>query len=108
MKFEDLEEIRKGQEEAAKFFGIYPQLEQTIEECAELIVAIRKYQRYRGSDNLENLEEEIADVWNMLYQITYLLGSQEKIHEWLKNKVDRTINIIRAMESEAGKDNDQP
>ena len=108
MRIEDIDEIRKDQEKVAEYFGIYPQLEQTIEECAELIVAIRKYLRHRGSNNAENLEEEIADVWNMLYQITYLLGNQEKIHEWLKNKVDRTINRIRTMESEVSKDNDQP
>lgn len=105
MRSEDTEDIRKGQERAAEYFGIYPQLEQTIEECAELIVAIRKYQRFRGTDNLENLEEEIADVWNMLYQITYLLGNQEKIYEWLKNKVGRTLDRISAMEAKGGKDN---
>jgi hypothetical protein len=54
--------------DAVKKWGTDRQIEQIVEECAELIMAIQKYKRYKDSrpedyDKLiDNVREEIADV----------------------------------------------
>jgi NTP pyrophosphatase (non-canonical NTP hydrolase) len=51
-------------------WGETAQLDQTIEELAELIQAINKYKRTK---NIESMLEEIADVEIMISQMKYLL-----------------------------------
>jgi NTP pyrophosphatase (non-canonical NTP hydrolase) len=51
-------------------WGETAQLDQTIEELAELIQAINKYKRTK---NIEPMLEEIADVEIMISQMKYLL-----------------------------------
>lgn len=53
-------------------FGSDHQMDQAIEECAELVVAIRHYRRGRAS--LSDIAEEIADVEIMMAQLRHVVG----------------------------------
>ncbi|MCL2718898.1 MAG: hypothetical protein FWE14_08995 [Lachnospiraceae bacterium] len=56
-------------------WGMNAQAGQTIEECAELIVALQKYvNRTPQPGMLENVLDEIADVEMMLAQMRFALG----------------------------------
>lgn len=87
----------------AHYYGADSQLDQTIEELAELTVAIRKFKRDRGNkitdkvSLLYNLSGEIADVEIMLEQLKYLLPFVEVDVEKIKvEKLDRQIKRIVA------------
>lgn len=83
---------------------------QLIEECAELIQAIRKYIRFdeglitdddiltsTNDSNMliQNIIEEIADVEIMTEQTKHLLHiSPDAIEEIKKNKVERQLERI--------------
>ena len=63
---------------AIKYYGSKNQMAQSIEELAELIVAINKYTRY--SDNIESKQhvtEEIADVLIMIDQLKIILDIKD-------------------------------
>ena len=65
--------------EIALHHGLEAQLDQTVEECSELILAIQKYKRYGtkgdGFDTyyLAQVGEEIVDVEIMIDQIKILI-----------------------------------
>ena len=73
-------------------FGINNQTNQTIEELAELIVAINKWKRH-GS--LENMIEEIADVEIMILQLKMYFQFALEVQEKKKEKIERLKNILR-------------
>jgi len=77
-------------------WGLSAQVGQTVEECAELIVALQKYiNRTPKTETLENIIDEIADVEMMLAQMRLILGIDddtlrkrieckfEKLHQYL-------------------------
>ena len=92
------------------------QVMQLSEECAELIQAVNKYRRFRGSKNtrdeiiasandsnmlIQNIAEEIADVDIMLEQMKVLLNLNPSAIEQIKEKkVNRQLARI---ERERGK-----
>lgn len=85
----------------ANYYGADSQLDQTIEEIAELTVAIRKFKRNRCNNItdkvslLYNLSGEIADVEIMLEQLKYLLPFVEEDVDKIKvEKLDRQIKRI--------------
>ena len=87
----------------AHYYGADSQLDQTIEEVAELTVAIRKFKRNKGNNMndkvslLYDLAEEIADVEIMLEQLKILLPFVEEDVEKIKvEKLDRQIKRIIA------------
>ena len=56
-------------------WGLNAQAGQTIEECAELIVALQKYiNRTPAPDSIDNILDEIADVEMMLAQMRLVFG----------------------------------
>ena len=83
--------------DVADHYGYEIQSEQLVEECAELIQAVNKYRRARGTgqathisekEAFNNLVEEIADVEKMLEQLKYLLKiPQEEIEEVKRFKI---------------------
>lgn len=92
----------------AEHYGYEAQSNQLVEECAELIQAVSKYRRARGTGQetplkeqvaLDNLIEEIADVEIMLEQIKYLLRLCDM--DLLKM---REYKILRTVERMRGKD----
>jgi len=61
-------------------WGINAQVGQTVEECAELIVALQKYvNRTPQPRMIENILDEIADVEMMLAQMRLVLGIDDDV-----------------------------
>ena len=88
--------------DVANHFGYEIQSEQLVEECAELIQAVSKYRRARGTGQpialseeaaFGNLVEEIADVENMLEQIKYLLQIPQGMIDGIKEIKAERIKI---------------
>ncbi len=85
--------FEKELREIALFHGVDAQIDQTIEECAELIVALRKLRRFGFTvEGSSAVAEEMADVRIMLDQLEFLLGETEL---WREVKVRREIDRIR-------------
>jgi NTP pyrophosphatase (non-canonical NTP hydrolase) len=100
----------------ASHFDFSNQVMQLSEECAELIQAVNKYRRFRGSKTtrdeiiestndsnmlIQNIAEEIADVDIMLEQMKILLNISNEAVEGIKEKkVNRQLARI---ERERGK-----
>ena len=82
----------------ADHYGLDEQLNMLQEECAELIQAVNKYKRTRTTA----IVEEMADVYIMLYQITYLLNKEvasvdveDYIAMWMEKKIRRQLERIQ-------------
>lgn len=71
---------------ALKKWGAEEQIGQAIEECAELIVALRHFRR--GKATLIDVATEIADVEIMTGQLRVLLGDR-MIDAEKKRKLDQ-------------------
>ena len=67
-------EIDPRLKKIADHYGFDAQAEKTIEEMAELIVAIKNLKKFDGceADHLVNFFEELADVKIMVDQLIYL------------------------------------
>ncbi len=84
----------------ADFYGQESQLNQTVEECGELVQTIAKYNRAAGrgydtnvtlEEAKEHLIEELADVQMMVCQMVYLLHCERTILDKINEKADRQI-----------------
>ena len=60
---------------ALEKWGERAQYEQMVEECAELIAALKHYER--GKVDRKELIAELADVTLMVGQLTWMLGPDE-------------------------------
>ena len=85
MKEADLYILR----DAVSTFGVVPQFEMAIEECAELIVAIRGFDR--GKNSRADVIDEIADVTIMCEQLKQMFGP-----DWVEDRIEFKINRLRA------------
>jgi len=75
MKVQFSETEVKIMQTALDQWGANAQVGQTVEECAELIVALQKYvNRTPQPGMVENILDEIADVEMMLAQMRLVLG----------------------------------
>lgn len=82
----------------------YLQYGQTIEECSELILAIRKYQRMMESSNINKNEclklknhiiEEMSDVFCMIEQLKNIVPvKDDEIEKEIELKVKRQLKRI--------------
>ncbi|MGM9533715.1 MAG: hypothetical protein ACI3VR_00610 [Intestinibacter sp.] len=88
----------KAINQIANHYGLEKQLDQTVEECSELIQAIMKWKRGDDSDVLGliyDVAEEIADVWIMLNQLTELDDDiADAVDEDIRFKLDRQLERI--------------
>lgn len=89
---------RKKLRDIASYYGSTTQCSQCIEECAELIQAISKWDRAQSSGDPEKVKtvvsrmvEEIADVRIMLDQLIYLYGCSEEVDKMIDEKINRQI-----------------
>ena len=102
-----MNQLSKQAEEIADYYGLDSQMSVAQEECAELIQAISKLRR-AGKWPQETPEgrqaytkarylvsEEMADVVNLLIQMSHLLGNETIVLEYLKNKLARTQRKIK-------------
>jgi NTP pyrophosphatase (non-canonical NTP hydrolase) len=56
-------------------WGEEAQYDQAVEECAELIIALKHFRR--GKVNRQSVIDELADLTLMLGQLTWMLGEKE-------------------------------
>ena len=103
------ESLSKLNIQIADHYGYDAQSNLLIEECAELIQAINKYRRAKGSGQstpvkvqaaYNNIIEELTDVEVMIEQVKHLLGiKEEDILSVREYKCNRTL---QRMEKERG------
>lgn len=78
---------------AIEQFGAESQMKMVVEECAELIQAVNKYERAVGLDAIQqrynNLSEEIADVEIMLQQAKLILKNADLVEMVKEQKIKR-------------------
>jgi len=86
---------KKLYQKAKEKWGIEAQQNMLIEECAELIQAINKYERLLDSKCLVNLIEEIADVEIMLEQIKQFLCLDSATKSAKLKKLQRLEKILK-------------
>lgn len=80
----------------AHHYGFIRQKEICVEECAELIQAIKKWQRASSSEadaSLYNVKEELADVTIMCSQLSELTGKRE-VERIIEEKLGRQLRRI--------------
>lgn len=78
--------------ELAKLNGLNEVMNLVIEECSELIKELTK--AHRGMGDVNNIEEEIADVLLVIYQLMHLLDiSDQDIKRIVEEKTERTMEI---------------
>jgi len=72
-------------------WGMEAQVGQTVEECAELIVALQKYvNRTPQPGMVENILDEIADVEMMLAQMRLVLSiNDDALRKRIEYKFER-------------------
>lgn len=80
--------------DAIDTYGQDAQTDVCIEECSELIKALLKFRRLpmeNGQKFLKNIQEEIADVQIMLWQMDLMYG-----HGYcVEDQIDKKINRLR-------------
>ena len=73
---------------ALKRYGVDAQDDIAIEEMSELTKAIIKNRRYKTFATLENLYEELADVYIMLEQMVMSLD-KDRVQSYVNSKLER-------------------
>jgi NTP pyrophosphatase (non-canonical NTP hydrolase) len=91
MKIDFTESEIKTMQTALNQWGLHAQVGQTVEECAELIVALQKYiNRTPKPGMVENILDEIADVEMMLAQMRLALGiDDDALRKRIEYKFER-------------------
>ena len=80
-------------QQALDQWGLNAQVGQTVEECAELIVALQKHvNRTPRTKTIENILDEIADVEMMLAQMRLALGFND---DALRNRIEYKFERLR-------------
>lgn len=80
--------------------GLDNQLEQTIEECSELILAIQKYKRYKKNNAdfdsfyICKIAEEVVDVDIMVNQLKILIEGFD-FEKFTDHQIERELNRMR-------------
>ena len=103
-----MEKMNKAKQ-IADHYGLASRMAIAQEECAELIQAISKVRRAEMAGDYgvnyvvarTNLSEKMADVANLLMQLTHLLNNKPMVEFWLEQKLDRTLWDIRKEEAGA-------
>lgn len=87
-------------EKILSHFGLDNQIDKTIEEMAELIVALNQFKKVRHGKKDKHLEavtkviEEIADCQIMLDQMTISFGMEDIVNV-IDKKLNRTMKRIK-------------
>ncbi len=72
-------------------WGEKAQYDQTIEECAELIAVLQHFAR--GKVTKDAVVDELADVFLMIGQLTYMLG-EEELSAAVEKKIAKLQDLI--------------
>ena len=77
-------------------YGKDAQIDQTLEELAELATALHHLKKKPDSETiLDNVHEEMADVYIMIYQLIHLIDPDFETIGWMEHKVERQIERIK-------------
>ena len=80
----------------ADHYGKDAQIDQTLEELAELATALHHLKKKPESEDiLDNVHEEMADVYIMIYQLMHLIDPEFETIGWMEHKVERQIERIK-------------
>jgi len=90
---------------AIKRWGPALQVNQAVQECAELIHELTD--ALRGQANLETMSEEIADVEIMVAQLKMIYNNKEKIKAYKVAKLQRLAEIILAKPQNADSEQEE-
>lgn len=85
---QELEEIFQATLEK---WGAEAQYDQMIEECAELIIALKHYRR--GKIDREAVVDELADVTLMLGQLTWMFGPPI-VEQSIQRKLEKLSELM--------------
>ncbi len=72
-------------------WGAEAQYDQAVEECAELIAALKHFKRDRVGE--EEIISELADVTLMVGQLTWMLGA-EKVEAAIDEKLAKLQGLL--------------
>ena len=98
MKVQFTENEIKIMQTALDRWGLNAQVGQTVEECAELIVALQKYvNRTPQPETVDNILDEIVDVEMMLAQMRLVLGIDDNT---LRNRIEYKFDKLKQYLSE--------
>lgn len=80
----------------ADHYGRDAQIDQALEELAELATALHHLKKKPDSETiLDNVHEEMADVYIMIYQLMHLIDPEFETIGWMEHKVERQIERIK-------------
>lgn len=83
-------------QDAINTYGRNSQINIAMEELAELIQALSKFNRDTSDWNtVDNISEEMADVIIMLSQLEIIFDNSEDIDTYIDNKLKRLYNRIK-------------
>ena len=91
--------FKEENEKFIKAWGREAQSRMAIEEMSELIKELCKLERTysfdkdKTADTIKHIQEEIADVMNMMEQLELLYG-EEEVEMQRENKIKRTLNRL--------------
>ena len=74
-------------------WGEDAQYDQTVEECAELIAALKHFRR--GKIDRQAVIDELADVTLMLGQLTWMFG-EELVQKTVETKLAKLKKLINS------------
>ncbi|KIH77422.1 hypothetical protein SAMN05660860_01942 [Geoalkalibacter ferrihydriticus] len=73
-------------------WGSEAQYDQAVEECAELIAVLKHFRR--GKADADRVVEELADVWLMVGQLTFMFG-EEKVKAAVQAKLAKLNHLLQ-------------
>lgn len=90
-----------GIKEIADYYGLDDQLDQLVEECAELIKEVQKYKRAKKRHDEASMfitklriQDERVDVEVMLQQMRYLNDDNVAVDLHIDEKIERQLKRI--------------
>jgi NTP pyrophosphatase (non-canonical NTP hydrolase) len=84
--------MEKLYQETLKKWGEDAQYDQAVEECAELIAALKHYRR--GKVDQQAVIDELADVTLMIGQLTWMFGARD-VEESIKRKREKLDQLLQ-------------
>ena len=78
-------------------WGEEAQYDQAVEECAELIAALKHFRR--GKVDQQAVIDELADVTLMLGQLTWMFGT-EQVEESVQKKLEKLSRLLESSDQQ--------
>jgi len=72
-------------------WGVDAQYDQAVEECAELIAVLKHFRR--GKADAERVIDELADVWLMVGQLSFMFG-EDRVKQAVQAKLAKLEDLL--------------